>query len=326
MRILITGAGGASAVSVWKSLSAAHELYMVDIDPCAAGLYLVPEKRRFIVPRGDSPNFVKTLWKVCEKHKIKFLIPTVDSELLPIALAQAEFEKRGIKIALCDIETLKLCRDKYALITKLRDHVPVPETVLLTSKTSAQIRKFPLFVKPRISAGSHGAVIIKRKSDLSNLPKDGSLMLQEFLPGTEYSVDAYVRANGVILAVVPRERLKTDSGIAVAARTVHLPEVIDVATRVLKNTQVRYVANIQLKRSSDGVLKLLEINPRFPGALPLTAKAGIDLPKLLVAEVSGKSLPDHLLPFKEVAVVRYLTEHYLAPREINQLCPRSTRG
>jgi hypothetical protein len=51
MRILITGAGGAAAISVWKSLSAGHELHMADMDPLAAGLYLVPPDRRLIIPR-----------------------------------------------------------------------------------------------------------------------------------------------------------------------------------------------------------------------------------------------------------------------------------
>ena len=61
MRILITGAGGAAAISVWKSLSAEHELHMADMDPLAAGLYLVPPDRRLIIPRGDAPELVPAL-------------------------------------------------------------------------------------------------------------------------------------------------------------------------------------------------------------------------------------------------------------------------
>src|SRR6185369_2584662 len=61
MRILITGAGGAAAISVWKSLSAEHELHMADMDPLATGLYLVPVERRLIIPRGDAPELVPAL-------------------------------------------------------------------------------------------------------------------------------------------------------------------------------------------------------------------------------------------------------------------------
>ncbi|MFO1082841.1 MAG: ATP-grasp domain-containing protein [Reyranellaceae bacterium] len=74
------------------------------------------------------------------------------------------------------------------------------------------------------------------------------------------------------------------------------------------------VANVQFKRAADGVFKLLEVNPRFPGTLPLTIAAGVDMPKLMVDEVAGRPVPDHV-PFKEIMVVRYWTEHYLDPAE-----------
>ncbi len=50
-------------------------------------------------------------------------------------------------------------------------------------------------------------------------------MLQEYLPGEEFSVDVYVRCDGIVVGAVPRERMKVDSGIAVASRTVNSPEV-----------------------------------------------------------------------------------------------------
>ena len=45
--------------------------------------------------------------------------------------------------------------------------------------------------------------------------------MQEHLPGPEYSLDVLARADGHVAAVVPRERLKVDSGIAVTGRTLH---------------------------------------------------------------------------------------------------------
>jgi hypothetical protein len=87
MRILITGAGGAAAVSVWKSLGAEHELQMADMDPLAAGLYLVPPDRRLIIPRGDTPELVPALYKACKERRIEALLPTVDAELAPVAAA-----------------------------------------------------------------------------------------------------------------------------------------------------------------------------------------------------------------------------------------------
>jgi carbamoyl-phosphate synthase large subunit len=320
MRILMTGAGGPSAISVWKSLSAQHEIHMADMDPCAAGLYLVAEDRRLLVPRGDAPELVPALLAACRARKIDLMLPTVDAEFVPLALARADFEALGVALPISPLDCLRVCRDKHELLARVKGIVPVPEYEPLTPEAAARVTSFPRFVKPRLGAGSRGAEKITRREDLDALPQDGSILVQEYLPGEEYSVDVYVRGDGRVIAAVPRERMKTDSGIAVTARTVDVPEVIEAARRVAQEIGVRYVANVQFKRAADGIFKLLEVNPRFPGTLPLTTAAGVDMPKLLVDDVAGKKLPDGPLPFKEIMVVRYWTEHYVDPQEWVKLC------
>ena len=129
-----------------------------------------------------------------------------------------------------------------------------------------------------------------------------------------------MRRDGVVVGAVPRERMKVDSGIAVASRTVNVPEVIQSAIRTAEVIGIRGVANVQFKRAADGVFKLLEVNPRFPGTLPLTAAAGVDMPRLMVDEAMGRPLPDQLMPFTELMVVRYWTERYFDPAEWKMLC------
>jgi len=111
-----------------------------------------------------------------------------------------------------------------------------------------------------------------------------------------------------------------DSGIAVASRTVKAPELVEAAARTAAIIGIRGIANIQFKRAADGVFKLLEVNPRFPGTLPLTGAAGVDMPKLMAAELAGEKLPDGPLPYQELMVVRYWTEQYLDPGEWAKLC------
>ena len=320
MRILITGAGGPSAISVWKSLSAGHELHMADMDPLATGLYLVPRGRRLVIPRGDDPSLVPVLHQTCRARRIELLVPTVDAELVPLALERDKFEAIGVALPISSAECLRTCRDKQALLDRVRGSVPVPDYEPLTEAVARRVNSFPRFVKPRLGAGSRGVAKITRREDLDALPKDGSLLLQEYLPGEEYSVDVYVRRDGRVVGAVPRERMKTDSGIAVAARTRNVPELVDAAIRTAETIGVRYVANVQFKRAADGIFKLLEVNPRFPGTLPLTVAAGVDMPKLMVDEIAGKPMPDTLLPFKELMVVRYWAEHYFDPSEWTTLC------
>ena len=320
MRILITGAGGAAAISVWKSLGAEHELHMADMDPLAAGLYLVPEAQRLIIPRGDDPQLVEALHDACTARSIEMLLPTVDAELFPLAMARGRFEAMGVTLPISPAECLRLCRDKQLLLDSVRGEVPVPTYEPLTQEAADRVDSYPRFVKPRLGAGSRGVAKIVRREDLEKQPKDGSVLLQEYLPGEEFSVDVYVRRDGVVVGAVPRERMKVDSGIAVASRTVNVPEVIQSAIRTAEVIGIRGVANVQFKRAADGVFKLLEVNPRFPGTLPLTAAAGVDMPRLMVDEAMGRPLPDQLMPFTELMVVRYWTERYFDPAEWKILC------
>jgi carbamoyl-phosphate synthase large subunit len=320
MRILITGAGGAAAISVWKSLSAEHELYMADMDPLATGLYLVPPERRLIIPRGDSPDLVPALHRACDAWRIEALLPTVDAELMPVAADRDRFEAAGVAVPISPLECLRICRDKQLLMEAVEGQVPIPSNEPLTRQVADRVEAFPRFAKPRLGAGSRGVAKIGNRQDLDQQPMDGSVLLQEYLPGEEYSVDIYVRGDGRVIAAVPRARMKVDSGIAIASRTVDIPEVIQSAIRTAEIIGVRGIANVQVKRAADGLFKLLEVNPRYPGTLPLTTAAGIDMPKLMVDELMGKPVPDRLMPFKELMVVRYWTEHFFDAAEWKALC------
>jgi carbamoyl-phosphate synthase large subunit len=295
---------------------------MADMDPLAAGLYLVPASRRLIIPRGDDPSLVPVLFDACKARRVEALLPTVDAELAPLAAMRQRFQTAGIQLPISPVECLRICRDKQLLLEKVKGIVPVPENEPLTDAVVARVKSFPRLAKPRAGAGSRGIARISSHDDLEALPKDGSYLLQEFLPGEEYSVDVYVARDGRVVGAVPRERMKIDSGIAVASRTINVPEVIDAAVKTAQTIGIRGTANVQFKRAADGAFKLLEVNPRFPGTLPLTVEAGIDMPKLMAAELAGKKLPDGLMPFKELMVVRYWTEHYLDPREWQALCRR----
>ncbi len=322
MRVLITGAGGPSAVSVWKSLGGEHEVFLADMDPDSPGLYLVPASNRFLIPAGADPRLVPALVDLCRAQSIDVLISTVDAELAPLAEAANQFADIGTRVPLSPAQVLRRCRDKWALLSHLSGDPAVPNCVALTADTLPTITQFPCFAKPRAGSGSRGIAMIRSSEDLAALPQDGSYLVQELLPGPEFSVDVYVSQQGELVAAVPRERIRTDSGIAITARTVHMPELMESAAAIALAVGVRYVANVQFKQASDGRYKLLEINPRFPGSLPLTVAAGVDMPRLLMDDLQGKPLPPGPMPFKEILMVRYWTEKYLDPAEWQALCRR----
>lgn len=304
--LLVTGAGGPSAIG-FLTLATRPDVVMfaADADPYASGLFLVPPSHRIVVPRGDDPAFVDVLLAVCRRERIAVVVPTVDAELIPLADRAAEFAAIGTRILAPGPVPLRACLDKAHLATLCRmNAVPVPRTEVIGSATVIPVGSI---VKPRTGSGSRGVRLIDEVSDAATVPRDGSHIVQERLPGEELSVDVYVRADGAVVAAVPRSRDRIDSGIAVAGRTRDDAEAIAIAIGAVRATGLRGVANVQLKRNPAGRLMLLEINPRLPGSLVLTAAAGANLAALALAEALGEAVPD-TVPFREVGVVRYLTE------------------
>ena len=182
-RVLITGAGGPAAVGVIRALAGTGaRLYAADIDPYAQGLYAVPADRRLIVPRGDAPEFAETLGALARHHGIDLLVPTVESELLPLVEIADDLGAAGISLLSARRPALETCLDKWATIEALAPASYLPRTEILDGGFDPASWQFPAFVKPRRASGSNGAATIPSAADLAGLPVDGSLMVQEMLP------------------------------------------------------------------------------------------------------------------------------------------------
>jgi carbamoyl-phosphate synthase large subunit len=320
MRVAVTGAGGPSAVSFLEAIAAPTiELFAGDIDPYAAGLYLVPPANRWMLHRGADPRFVDDILQRCVDAKIDVLVPTVDFELLPLAHRRDDFERQGIRLLLANANTLALCLDKAALVGACSDACAVPRTSIFDEHTDLSAWSVPFLVKPRLGAGGRGVQRIDRIEALSLLPRDGSLILQEYLGGAEYSVDVLCTPASQVLAVVPRARLKIDSGIAVTGVTLHDERLDTAARRVAAAIGITYVANIQFREDANGVPRLLDVNARFPGTMPLTVAAGVNMPRLAVDLVTGRSLSSSVSQFRDIGMVRVWREHLVDVDEICQL-------
>jgi carbamoyl-phosphate synthase large subunit len=319
-RVLVTGAGGPSGISILRAMEG-EPVTMVagDIDPFAAGLHLVDPERRWLLPRGDDPRFAGDLLARCEREEISVVVPTVDSELLPTARARDEFAAAGVTLVLASEETLETCLDKWALHERCRDHVRVPATVVADEAFDPADVELPVIVKPRSGSGSRGIRLLERRAELEALERDGTQLVQELLPGAEYSLDVLARADGQVAAVVPRERLKVDSGIAVTGRTLHDDALERFARDVADLIGLTTVANVQVKLDTAGEPALLEVNARFPGTMPLTVAAGVDMPKLAIGEALGTPIPDGPLPFEDIAMVRFFQERFFSFDDIADL-------
>jgi carbamoyl-phosphate synthase large subunit len=316
-RVLVTGAGGAAGVAVIRSLLARRDLtvYAADMDGWAAGLYLVPAERRRLVEPGRAPGFVPGHAALVAADAIDVVISTVDVELAELATRRDEVAPAVLAAPSAD--TIAVALDKLALAERCAPTVNVPRTVLAGVTALAVEWEFPVFAKPRSGAGSRGIRVVPDRAALEALPVDEDLIVQDLLPGEEYSVDVIADRDGRVVAAVPRTRARVDSGVSIAGRTVRDDELEQTASAVARAIGLVGVANVQLRRDRAGRAALLEVNPRFPGALPLTIAAGVDIPSLVVDLFTGRELPARL-DFREIASVRFLDDVVLDPSEVLQ--------
>ena len=322
-KILITGAGGPAAVTFYRSLSnpEAYDVFMGDMDYCAAGLYLVPETRRVILPRADSPDFISTLLAFCQQAGIAAIIPTVDTELVTISNELQRFEERNIQLYLSPAQSLAICHDKYQLLSTCADKgIETGPFALWQGQDVTIDWSFPLILKDRTGSGGRDIHLVHSMEQLKAYKTDGSYLMQTWLPGAEYSVDVYINKVGKAISAVPRQRLKIDSGIAVTAKTVRNQAVIDYALSVTHAVPLAGAVNVQVKLDAFGQPKLMEINARFPGTMSLTVAAGVNMPDAYLTELFGatvNTLPD----FQEIVQVRYWDERTFSIAELDELKP-----
>ena len=316
VRVLVTGAGGPAAVSVMKSLQSDPSVTLIaaDMDPWAAGLYLVPAAQRTLIPAGNAPGFADALLQRCAALGADIVIPTVDSELRPLAAVRGKYAEAGTELLLAPDRALGLVLDKLALAQCCAGIVRVPRTVLLGESDPASWT-YPVIVKPRTGSGSRDISLVQSAAELARLAASAGFLVQEYLPGQEYSIDVLADHRGHVIAAVPRVREKVDSGVSVAGRTVRDRELEQFGAAVVGCTGLTYIANVQCRRDRAGRAALLEVNPRAPGALPLTVASGVDMPRLALDALRGRKVPQRA-EFREVAMVRFLEERFIELDEV----------
>src|SRR5579859_7236908 len=148
---------------------------------------------------------------------------------------------------------------------------------------SAVHLEFPAFVKPAAEGSSMGITsqsLCRNESELdaaiARVSQYGPVLVEEFLPGDEYTVgivDAEVLA---VMQVVPRAaskdfiysiEVKRDYERLVDYKLVEDADVKEVALAVWRALELRDVARVDVRRDRDGAANFVEVNP-LPGVHP----------------------------------------------------------
>jgi len=293
-----------------------------DINPLSPALYF--GHRHHIVPLTTNHYYIPIIESICDAEDVSLVIPTIDDELPIFGNARKRFESVGIRVAISSEETGLICNDKYETYQFcLRNDIPVPVTTLAADVYTRKF-KYPVIVKPRYGRGSVNVFTVHDEEHLrlfANYVPDA--LIQEYVEGTEFTVDVLCNFSGKVISVVPRERLVIRAGVSDKGITRKNKEVMDFAMDVALRLQLVGAANIQCKWDGRNVT-LIEVNPRFSGGIPLTLASGADFPSWLLHMAAGMDVRSQVGKFQDGLAMMSFEESIFA-RESDLLLHESDK-
>jgi len=261
-----------------------------------------------LVPLAGRIEYVPTLLDIVDREKISLLVPLTDLDLRSLARQREQFQQAGCSAMIGSEQAVMLCRDKARTNARLgQAGLATIRTLSLTEFRTSPF--YPCFVKPIRGSASIGSSVIHNEKELTaHIATFGDLLIvQEYVPGKEFTIDVYRSRDGQVRCVVPRQRLVVRSGEVEKGVTVRDEELIDSAARLAGLLEdIWGVFCCQCRRTDSEPPRFFEINPRFGGGAPLSIAAGANLPLYLLQEVLGEPITAKLGEFTEnLLMMRY---------------------
>ena len=247
-------------------------------------------------PNESMEGFIADIKKILAVREYSLILPIGVDTTIPCSYFKEELQKYT-RVPVADYEVLERAHDKYRTIEIARKvGVPVPHTSMMSLETLKQKSfKYPIVVKARKGASGSGTRYATTENDLNRIiqefeeKKSSHIhdyerpMIQEYIPGE--LLDVCVLFNeGQSRAALAQRRVITfppSGGVGIVNETIEDPELIELATRLLKEMKWHGVAQVEFKRDEFGVPRLMEVNPKFWGTLELSIAAGMNFPYML---------------------------------------------
>ncbi|MBA3777957.1 MAG: ATP-grasp domain-containing protein [Chloroflexi bacterium] len=246
---------------------------------------------------------VETLLRVARERGVALIFPVTDEVILPLSQHRDRFE--GISaLALPEPHLLSLAHDKQVTLELANQlGVPTPRTELVRNAREAikyvrKERRWPIVLKPQTSRVYRDGRSIdfltvtyanserQLRREMARFEGRCNVLLQEYYRGEGHGVELLLQ-DGAPLAAFQHRRIREvplTGGASSFRESVPLdPELESYALSMLGTVSWTGLAMVEFRLGDEGP-KLMEINGRVWGSLPLAVKCGVDFP-LLAAEL-----------------------------------------
>lgn len=316
-RVLVTDASERAALAIIRSLGQKRiEVVAADSRSFNPGFLSKYCSHRIIYPPPEvnKSKFIDFMLRILRTERFDLLIPVTDFTMIPMLEHRDDFEKQ-VKVALPPYEVAIKALDKAQTLKIAKEcGVPYPETFIVKDadilKETARHLRYPVVIKPRMKVIWHGQKALMLKVTQRNyaynyedlvqkfskittqlkgldIPQD-FFMVQEFVGGVSYGVEVLMY-NSELKAVFMHKRLREypiTGGASTLRISVRNERLKNYAVNLLRAMGWQGVAMVEFKvEEKNYEAKLIEVNGRFWGSLPLAISAEVDFPYLLYKSI-----------------------------------------
>lgn len=273
-RILIFPCGSEIGLEIHRSMQ--HSTHFALI-----GASSVDDHGRFVyedyiggIPMHTDTGFTTALKEIIRTRQIDAIYPTMDAVAETLHNLAAEL---GIIVIGSSKETTAICADKRKTYAALHGHIPLARCY----KSLDEVEQYPVFLKPAVGYGARGATKANNRRHaelLLETAESKSVLIQECLTGTEWTIDCFSDRHGKLRFHGVRSRNRVSNGISVNTTECeqHAQEFAQWADTINTILKPRGAWFFQAKQAIDGQPRLLEVAARLAGSSALFRIKGVN--------------------------------------------------
>jgi hypothetical protein len=260
-----------------------------------------------------APDFIEKFNALLTRWNIQFVFPTHDT--ITLFLKQNQEKLNAIVIG-SEPETSLIAREKkrtYALFSQ-EPFCPKVYTEPYNALT------FPVFAKPDQGQGGKGAFVCHHRAEFDQKMQGAEdMVVTEYLPGDELSVDCFTDRKGHLHFIGPRTRERVQIGISFrSVKTTLTAEIKYIAETINAALKIRGAWFFQIKKDAEGKYKLLEFAVRQASTMGLYRQVGVNFALLSLFDAMDKDI-SILVNEYPITLDRCLYNRYRIDYEYNKV-------
>lgn len=247
--------------------------------------------RQIILPKISETHYLEILIETIKSQDINIVIPTIDNELGFLAQHKTEIESQThSKVIISSFKTVEIFQNKLKTAHFLEDiNILSPKVLEYSNRTQFE---YPVFIKPSQGSSSINARMIHNQNELELwFETIENPIIQRYVSGKEYTVDAYIDRNNKLISESHRFRIKTRSGEILIGQVLFIDHIHEIILEFLSKIKLFGPITLQFIEEYDQFY-LIEINPRLGGGVPMSLDSGIDILGNLIDEYFNNPLTE----------------------------------